>query len=119
MFLEPILIILTIITLLIASYTDIKTREIPDWLNYALLFSALGIRTIFSINHGYQILLSGILGLAVCFLIANLFYFTKQWGGGDSKLLMSIGAIIGISYPLTIQSLNLFFFFLLLLIIGA
>ena len=64
-------------------------------------------------------LLSGILGLAVCFLIANLFYFTKQWGGGDSKLLMSIGAIIGISYPLTIQSLNLFFFFLLLLIIGA
>ena len=119
MFLEPILITLAIITLLIASYTDIKTREVPDWLNYALIFSALGIRSIFSINHGYQIILSGILGFAVCFLIANLFYFTKQWGGGDSKLLMAIGAIIGISYPLTTLSLNLFFFFLLLLLIGA
>lgn len=119
MFLEPILITLTIITLLIASYTDIKTREVPDWLNYALIFSALGVRSIFSINYGYQIILSGILGFVTCFLIATFFYFTKQWGGGDSKLLMGMGAIIGISYPLTTPSLNLFFFFLLLLIIGA
>lgn len=119
MFLEPILITLAFIILLIASYTDIKTREVPDWLNYALIFSALGIRAIFSINQGYQVILAGLLGFTACFVIANVFYFTKQWGGGDSKLLMGIGAIIGISYPLTRQSGNLFFFLLLLLIVGA
>ena len=45
MVLDVILIILALIVLLIASYTDLKTREVPDWLNYSLIFSALIIVT--------------------------------------------------------------------------
>ena len=111
--------VITIIILLVASYTDIKTREVPDWVSYSLIFSALGIRTIFSVNSGWNILLGGVLGFAVCFAIAYLFYYTSQWGGGDAKLLMGMGAMIGIAYPFSTDSFNLLLFFLALLFIGA
>ena len=119
MTLELILIPLTLIALAIAAYTDIKTREVPDWLNYSFLFAVLGIRAIFSLERGWSIFLAGILGFAVCFILACLFYYTKQWGGGDSKLLMGMGAVLGISYPLTNESLTLLWFFLAVLFIGS
>ena len=116
---QVILIPLALFSLFIASYTDLKTREVPDWLNYALLFSAFGVRIIFSIELGWSILLSGILGFAVCFTLAYLFYQTDQWGGGDSKLLMGMGTIIGISYPLSSSSLNLLWYILALFFLGS
>ena len=115
----PTIITVTIITLLIASYTDLKTREVPDWISYGLIFAALGIRAIFSVNSGWNILLNGFLGFAACFLLAYLFYYTNQWGGGDAKLLMGMGAMIGINYPFTNESFNILLFFIALLFLGA
>ena len=119
MVLDVTLIIITIVALLVASYLDIKTREVPDWLNYGLIFSAFGIRTIFSINLGWEIIFGGVLGFLVCFGFALLFYYTGQWGGGDSKLLMGMGAVIGITFPFNDSSWNLLLFFLALLFLGA
>ncbi len=119
MLLDILLISLTLLILLISSYTDIKTREVPDWLSYAFLSTAFGLRLIFSIEYDYTILLSGLLGFLVCFLLAHLLYYTRQWGGGDSKILMGIGASIGITYPLTPASFNLLLFFIFLLFVGA
>lgn len=119
MVLDVILIFITLIVLLIASYSDIKYLEVPDWLSYGLIFGALGIRAIFSIAESWNILLSGILGFAVCFALACLFYYTSQWGGGDSKLLMGMGMVIGITYPFNVTSWNLLLFFVGLLMLGA
>lgn len=119
MLLSIILIALTFFCLIIASYADLKTREVPDWLNYGLIFAALGIRGIFALEFGSAIFLGGLLGLAVTFGLANLFYHTSQWGGGDSKLLMAMGAVIGINYPLSGASFNLLWFFMVLLFVGA
>ncbi len=105
--------------LLIASYTDIRTREVPDWLNYGLILGALGIRAIFSTRLGWTILLSGLLGLGICIALGYLFYYTNQWGGGDSKLLMGMGAVIGVQYPFAAASANLAWFFAALLFLGA
>ncbi|MBU0460805.1 MAG: A24 family peptidase [Nanoarchaeota archaeon] len=118
MFWETISVV-TILTLFIASYTDLKTREVPDWLNFGLIFSALGVRLIFSVELGWNIFLSGVLGLIVCVGLAYLFYFTNQWGGGDSKLLMGMGAVIGITYPFDNSSFNLLWFVLALLLLGS
>lgn len=112
MVLDILLISLTLIVLSIASYADIKTREIPDWLNFSLITGALGIRAIVSISDGWSIFLAGLVGFLVCFVLACLFYYSNQWGGGDSKLLMGIGASIGIH-------LDLFWFSLALLFFGA
>lgn len=117
--LDHILMPLTLLVLFIASYTDLRNREVPDWLNYSFLFAALGIRFLFGFYNGFFVLLSGIIGLAVCFIIAFLFYQTDQWGGGDSKLLMGLGVVIGIDFPLTEKSVHLFWFLLALLFLGS
>jgi Flp pilus assembly protein protease CpaA len=119
MILEIILIIITLIVLLIASYSDLRIREVPDWLNYGLIFSALGIRAIFSFIYGWEIIVSGIFGFIVCLGLAYLFYYTHQWGGGDSKLLMAMGAVIGITFPFNNTSWDLALFFFALIFFGA
>jgi len=116
---EVILSVIALLAIVIASYCDLRWREVPDWLNYGLIFAALGTRAIFSFTNGWETLLSGALGFAVCFSIACLFYYSNQWGGGDSKLLMGMGAVIGITYPFNNSSWNLLWFFLTLLTLGA
>ncbi|MBI2103241.1 prepilin peptidase [Candidatus Woesearchaeota archaeon] len=110
---------ITFLFLAAASYSDLRTREVPDMLSYGLIIVALGIRGIFVPELGWGLLLSGALGFAACFLLAWLFYKTNLWGGGDSKLLMGMGAVIGINYPLDLSSLLLLWFFVLLLFLGS
>lgn len=119
MILEIILMILTFLVLAGASYTDLRTTEVPDRLSFGFIAAALGLRTVFSFQDGFTVLLSGFLGFGLCFLLACLFYYTNQWGGGDSKLLMGMGAALGFSYPLTISSAQLPLFLLVLLFGGA
>jgi Flp pilus assembly protein protease CpaA len=114
-----VIAVVTIITLAVASFTDLRSREVPDWLSYSLIFSALGIRTIFSFSEGFHLLLSGLLGLSLAFIISIMLYYAHQWGGADSKLLMALGLVIGIPYPFSSESLLFFLFLLLLLVIGG
>ena len=113
------MIVVTLFALIIASYCDLKWREVPDWISYGLIFAALGIRAIFSLSSGWEIFISGALGFGVFFGLSCLLYYSNQWGGGDSKLLMGMGGVIGIAYPFNSSSWNLFWFFLLLLSLGA
>ncbi len=119
---QQILIVTTLLFLLIASYTDLRWREVPDWLSFGLIFSGLGLRFIFSFENGWGIFLNGALGFLACFGIAYLFYRTNQWGGGDSKVLMGMGAVIGLGINfqnISLSNFNLLLFFLGLLLFGA
>jgi Flp pilus assembly protein protease CpaA len=92
-----IFIITALIALIIASYTDIKTREVPDWLNYSLIVFGLGARLIFSLaSNDFSFILHGIYGFAAFLILAYAMYYLGQWGGGDSKMLMGLGAVIGL-----------------------
>ena len=119
MLFEILLIVITLIILAVSSYTDLKTREVPDILSYSLIFIALGLRILFSFILGKEIILSGLLGIFIGFLIAAAFYYSHQWGGADSKLLIAMGAVIGIPLALSIETLYFFIFLLSLLFIGA
>lgn len=114
---ETIAIIVVLITLLIASYIDIKIKEVPDWLSYSLMFFAVGLRLIFYVNTTLSFyLLEGLYGFIFLFIIAYIMYYTGQWGGGDSKLLMGIGALIGMN----VTSIGfLITFFMNLILFGA
>lgn len=84
------------IALLLASVTDLKTREVPDMLNYGLVFFGIFINTLLSALFGdYRFLLNSALGLGVGFGIGWVMFYAGQWGGGDSKMLMGLGATIG------------------------
>ncbi|MFH1771122.1 MAG: A24 family peptidase [archaeon] len=82
--------------LLLASIFDIKTREVPDWLNYSLIAFGFGSAIITSILYSTPIyILYSAIGFVFGMLVSFLFYYTGQWGGGDSKMLMGLGAILG------------------------
>lgn len=93
------LIVLTaiiLIGLLIATITDLKTREVPDWLSYGLIAIGLGVNLIFSFAYGnYWFFVNSLSGFALFLAVALIMFYTGQWGGGDSKVLMGLGALIG------------------------
>ena len=86
----------TLFILIIATFTDLKTLEVQDWLNYAGIAAGIGIHMIFSLQQwNYWPIASSLIGFAIAFGLACLMFYTGQWGGGDAKLLMALGALIG------------------------
>src|SRR3989338_3555742 len=107
------------VVLLIGSFTDLKTREVPDWLNYGLIISGIGLNLLFSaVYSNSSFIINSLVGLAVFFGIAYIMFYAGQWGGGDSKMLMGLGAMIGIDASFN-TSQFIFGFFINALFIGA
>ena len=120
--------------LLVGSITDLKTREVPDWVNYGLMISGVALNALFTFIYGqfstqtlengntlYTILpdsylISSLTGLIIFFCVAYAMFDTGQWGGGDSKMLMGLGAMIGIGFK---SPEFLFGFFINALLAGA
>lgn len=96
--------------LLIGSITDLKTREVPDLVNFGLLITGFCLSLLASLVFwDWSYLVSSLLGFALCFLVACIMFYTGQWGGGDAKMLMAMGALIGL--PLSsFSSFNSSFF---------
>lgn len=88
---------LSFIVLLIGSLTDLRTREVPDWVNYGLVISGVGLNLLFSVIYGnFSFIINSIIGLLVFFGFSYIMFFAGQWGGGDSKMLMGLGAMISL-----------------------
>lgn len=88
--------ILALVGILIGTATDIHHREVPDWVNYTMILAGLGLASAASIHEASSnpLLASGA-GLAIGYLVGALMYYTGQWGGGDAKMLMGLGALLG------------------------
>lgn len=74
--------------LLVAAFTDIKRREIDNWLNAAIAVAA----PLWWLVTGYTWIEVALqFGLAVAtFLITALLFAMRQMGGGDVKLLTAL-----------------------------
>ena len=125
--LEILLLTITITYLVIASISDLKTKEVPDFISYSLIIIALTLRLLYSLTtKDFTYLIQGLIGFAIFVALAFLFYYTKIWGGGDAKLLMWLGAVFP-TYPKILlnyftPNLNLPFLLILImniLIIGS
>ncbi|MBI2133745.1 prepilin peptidase [Candidatus Woesearchaeota archaeon] len=105
---EYLPIILAGTVLVAASITDIRTREVPDWINYFGIASGIGINLIYSIITWsiWPIAFSAI-GIIAFFAVASLMFYAGQWGGGDSKLLIALGAILGLEFSLSMPFIDL------------
>ncbi len=98
-----IFLIIALIAAAIGSWTDIKTLEVPDWLNYSLIAAGLAGNLIYSIYYSdISYILQSLLGLAASVVLGLAMFYTGQWGGGDSKMLFGIGSLLGISYAFRI-----------------
>jgi Flp pilus assembly protein protease CpaA len=78
----------------IGTYSDIKTRLVPDYINYFMIFAGFGSHAIISVlqNNAWPLLFS-LAGAGALFGIGYLLYKVGAWGGGDTKLLTAYGAI--------------------------
>jgi len=91
-----IAISVSVLFLLIASYFDLRSGEIPDGVSFSfigvsLLVASLDSATSSDLN---LILNSLILGIAY-FAFGYLSFWLGQWGGGDVKILAGIGCSLG------------------------
>lgn len=121
---EVIIYSMVVVWLFTASIFDIKTREVPDWLNFSLIAVGLSTRLIYSlVSWDYWVFIYGVIGLIIAFVIAIVMSYTKQWGDGDSKMLLGVGACLGFNYHFIIFDFSnwpmLIYFLVNSLIIGA
>ncbi len=83
----PVLVLITM-----ATYTDMRTRRIPNWLNFSFLFAGIAISTWMG---GWQGLRESVGGLGLGLLVFGILAFMGGMGMGDVKLCAAIGAWIG------------------------
>lgn len=79
----------------IAAWWDLRTTEIPDEIPYAMIAIALifyGTQALLAWSY-WPIVNSAAAGLAF-FGFGFAMYYLGQWGGGDAKLLASIGFLL-------------------------
>ena len=85
--------------LTIASISDLRTREIPDWLSYSFIAFGLGLAVIkSSVFLNFSPIIESLTGFIAGLAIGWAMFYLGQWGGGDSKLMMGLGATLGLSF---------------------
>jgi prepilin signal peptidase PulO-like enzyme (type II secretory pathway) len=93
---------LAISAAIVASYTDLKSRIIPDKLTYPLiLFGVFFHLVVGVVKSDMALALSGLVGTALSFGIGYLLWLAGGWAGGDVKLFAAFGALIP-SYPFSL-----------------
>jgi Flp pilus assembly protein protease CpaA len=93
------LLIFAFIWILFAVISDVRTTEIPNWLNFSLIIFALGFRFFYSLfslgnfNFFYQ----GLIGLGIFSILGTVLYYSRIFAGGDAKLMIALGPILSFS----------------------
>lgn len=82
----------TLAVLGVATFTDLRSRRIPNWL--VLPFLVIGL-AISAWLHGWHGLGQSLEGAALGLLLYGVLFFMGGMGAGDVKLAAAIGAWIG------------------------
>jgi prepilin peptidase CpaA len=93
----------TVIVLSVATFTDLRSRRIPNWL--VLPFLPLGVIASGWL-HGWHGVGQSLEGAGLGALIYGILYWKFGMGAGDVKLCAAIGAWIGPSQFLTASILT-------------
>ena len=107
------LVVLGLIWIVFASVQDLKKREVANWLSFSLIVFALGFRFFWSLfsENGFAFFYQGLIGLGIFFIVGNLFYYSRLFAGGDAKLMIALGPVLGFSSGFLIN-LKIYFIFL-------
>jgi prepilin peptidase CpaA len=82
----------TLIVVAVATFTDLRSRRIPNWL--VLPFLAAGI-TVSGWLEGWHGIAQSMMGLGLGILLFGVLFWMGGMGAGDVKLAAAIGAWIG------------------------
>jgi prepilin peptidase CpaA len=90
--LPPPVEITLVAAVVVAAASDIRSREIPNWLSLGAIGAALVLHPAL---HGWTGLLFSLKGLGLAALIFLPLFMLRWLGGGDVKLMGAVGALGG------------------------
>jgi Flp pilus assembly protein protease CpaA len=106
--------------LVFASIEDFRRREVENWWTFSLIIFVLIFRLLFSIETSeWDFIIWGLLGLVGGFIVAEVFYYSRMFAGGDAKMLMALGTILFLSYDWRINLFLLLAYLLLFVVCGS
>lgn len=82
-----------LLALVLAAIIDVRTRQIPDSISIGVLLWAVATTAFGTSSHGW---ISLVLGLGLGLSVGVLLFWLGGFGGGDVKLLASLGATLGL-----------------------
>ena len=113
---ELFLFFLFLAGIAVASFQDLKKREVDNWVNYFILisgFAFISFKSIFDSNLSF--FLYGCFCLLICLAIGNLFYYGMVFAGGDAKLLIALFPLfIGAGIKSCLINFGIFILFLMI-----
>ncbi len=87
--------IVVAIVVLVAAFTDLRSRKIPNWLTLTGICTGLLVNGLVS---GWAGLATSAEGLLLGFGAYFVLYALRAMGAGDVKLMAAVGAIVGPSH---------------------
>ena len=86
---------ITLIAIILATISDLKTFEIPDSISYFLIIFGISAQIILAAtSQSFQPINALLISLAIASVIAIPLFLLGQWGGGDTKLLLGVAAML-------------------------
>lgn len=89
---KPVILAGAVLLSVVAGWTDLRSRRIPNWLTVSGLVIGIVANTVLS---GWGGLKTSLLGAAVGLALLLPFVLLRSLGAGDWKLAGSLGAFVG------------------------
>ncbi len=114
------MIIIGLIWLLFASLSDLKKREVANWVSFSLIIFVLGFRFFYSLFYpSFNFFYQGLIGLGIFFVLSNLLYYGRMFAGADAKLMIAMGVVLPFSGNFLVNLKIFISFFILFLFVGG
>ncbi len=100
--------LISLIGLIIATFTDFKERIIPNKLTYSLVAMGVGLHAVQAfVENDMMILGFSVFSLGFAFVLSFLLYKMGVWAGGDVKLMAALGALNPFNFGVLRDALGL------------
>jgi len=96
-------LLIALLPLALAVLTDLRRREVPDAVSLAILALAIGNQVFAEPPEGWR---GFVLGGLVAGIVSAIGFYANALGGGDVKLVASLGTLLGLSGALVLLVLS-------------
>lgn len=87
-------LVLSVAVASVAAFTDFRTGHIPNWLTYGAALAGVVLNAVGP--EGFvRGTVAAVFGMIVCGVVPYVFYRKDAIGGGDVKLFIALGALLG------------------------
>ncbi|MFH1055898.1 MAG: prepilin peptidase [Candidatus Altiarchaeota archaeon] len=91
-----LVIVVTLLMLLLASISDLKTGEIPEKFSMGLVAFILAVSAAHSVySWDLSHILASVEFGAILFVMGYVVFYFGGWGGGDVKIIAGVGCLLG------------------------